>query len=255
MSDFKPVMLKDFDASKVSFSRSLAMSSGAKLFFLEYDGGPLYVQSPEMGVTFDPQVFEDGPDAKYNIKTNLTLSNESCKVFHDKMIEFDEKIKKLAKENSIEWFKKKNLSNDVIESMFTPTIKVYLDPESGEPTGRYPPNFGFKVKKKEGKIQCRCFNEDKQEINFNDKDGENYMEFTKCLKKNSQVKGLFKCDFVWHSPGKFGCTWSAQQLRVKVAKGFDEYAFMDDSDDECAEKLQQGNYIESDSEEEVVEAA
>jgi hypothetical protein len=257
MADFKPILPKDFDASKVSFAYSKAMSSGAKLFFLEYDGAPLYIQSPEMGLTFDPQVFEDGPDAKYNIKTNLNLSNEQCKVFHDKMMEFDEKIKTLAKSNSVEWFKKKNISDDVIESMFTPTVRVYIDPDSGEPTGRYPPSFGFKVKKKEGKIQCRCFTEDKREINFNDKDGENYMEFTKCLKKNAQVKGLFKCDFVWHSPGKFGCTWSAQQLRVKIPKGFDEYAFMDDSDeDEVSEKLQQGNYVESDSdEEETVEVA
>ena len=257
MADFKPVLPKEFDASKVSFSYAKAMSSGAKLFFLEYEGSPLYIQSPEMGVTFDPQVFEDGPDAKYNIKTNLNLSNEQCKVFHDKMVEFDDKVKSLAKENSKDWFKKKNISDDVIDSMFTPTVKLYIDPDSGEPTGRYPPSFGFKVKKKEGKILCRCFTEDKQEINFNDKEGENYMEFTKCLKKNAQVKGLFKCDFVWHSPGKFGCTWSAQQLRVKIPKGFDEYAFMDDSDeDEVSENLQQGNYVESDSdEEETVEAA
>ena len=92
MADFKPVLPKEFDASKVSFAYAKAMSSGAKLFFLEYEGSPLYIQSPEMGVTFDPQVFEDGPDAKYNIKTNLNLSNEQCKVFHDKMMEFDEKI-------------------------------------------------------------------------------------------------------------------------------------------------------------------
>ena len=157
MADFKPVLPKEFDASKVSFAYAKAMSSGAKLFFLEYDGAPLYVQSPEMAVTFDPQVFEDGPDAKYNIKTNLILSNESCKVFHDKMLEFDEKIKELAKDNSKEWFKKKNISDDVVESMFTPTIKVYIDPETGEPTGRYPPSFGFKVKKKEGKIQCQAY--------------------------------------------------------------------------------------------------
>ena len=256
MADFKPILPKEFDASKVSFSYSKTMSSGAKLFFLEYDGAPLYIQSPEMGVTFDPQVFEDGPDAKYNIKTSLSLSNEPCKVFHDKMVEFDEKIKSLAKSNSVEWFKKKNISDDVIESMFTPTVRLYLDPETGEPTGRFPPSFGFKVKKKDGKVLCRCFTEDKREINFNDKDREDYMEFTKCLKKNALVKGLFKCDFVWHSPGKFGCTWSAQQLRVKIPKGFDEYAFMDESDeDEVSEKLQEGNYVESDTDEETVETA
>tara|TARA_B110000977_G_scaffold97436_1_gene128355 strand:- start:1537 stop:2055 length:519 start_codon:yes stop_codon:yes gene_type:complete len=172
------------------------------------------------------------------------------------MVDFDERLRVLSKENSVEWFKKKNVSDDVIESMFTPTIKVYVDGETGEPTGRFPPTFGFKVKKKDGNIMCRCFNEDRKEINFNDKESEDYMDFTKCMKKGSQVKGLFKCDFVWHSPGKFGCTWSAQQLKVKVPKGFDEYAFMDDSDDEGqSEKLAQGNYIESDSEDETVEAA
>ena len=254
--DFKPVVAKDFDASKVTFSHKKEMPSGAKLFFLEYDGGPLFLQSPEMSLTFDPQMFEDGPNAKYNVKTTMNLTNESCKLFHDKMVDFDEKVKEIAKENSVEWFKKKNLSNDVIESMFTPAVKVYVDSETSEPNGRFPPTFGFKIKKKDGNIQCRCFNEKKEELNFNDKEAEDFIEFNKCFKKNTQVKGLFKCDFVWHSPGKFGCTWSAQQLRVKVPKGFDEYAFVDDSDDEeCAEKLNQENYVESSDEEGEVESA
>jgi len=256
MCDFKPVLPKDFDAAKVTFSHSKAMSSGAKLFFLEYDGEPLYIQSPEMTLTFDPQVFEEGPGAKYNIKTNMNLSSDSCKMFHDKMVGFDERLKELATENSVEWFKKKNISSDVIDSMFTPAIKRYLDPDSGEVSDRFPPTFGFKVKKKDGNILCRCFNEEKREINFNDPEAEDHMVFDKCLKKGAQVKGLFKCDFVWHSPGKFGCTWSAQQMKVKMAKGFDEYAFQDDSDDdEASEKLAQGNYVESESEEdETVEA-
>ena len=251
MADFRPVLAKDFDPSKVNFTNARVMVSGAKLFFLEYNGGPLVLQSPEMPLTFDPQVFEDGPNSKYNVKSTMDLSNEPCKVFHGKMVEFDDHIKNLAKENSVEWFKKKNLSNDVVESMFTPTVKVYLDPETGEPTGRFPPTFGFKVKKRDGKILCRCFNGKKEEINFNDKEADNFMEFNKCMKKNSQVKGLFKCDFIWHSPGKFGCSWSAQQLRIKTPKGFDEYAFMDDSDDENeANQLAEANFVDSDSDEE-----
>lgn len=255
MSNFNPMLPKDFDVSKVKFASAKTMPNGAKLFFLEYEGSPMYIQSPEMEITFDPQVFEDGPKSKFNIKANINISNETSKVFHDKMVEFDHKLKELAKENSVEWFRKKNVSDDVIESMLTNTISVHTDPETGEPTGRYPPSFAFKIKKKDNKIECRCFNEDKTEINFNDKDDDNYIEFTKCVKKGSQIKGLFKCDFVWHSPGKFGCTWSALQLRVKVPKGFDEYAFMDDSDDEDeAEKLARDNFVQSDSDEdEVVE--
>jgi hypothetical protein len=249
MSDFKPMLPKEMDVSKVNFSYAKTMPNGAKLFFLEYDGSPIYIQSPEMSLTFDPQVFEDDEkNAKFNVKSNINVSNESSKEFHDKMIEFDGRIKKLGKVNSVEWFKKKNVSDDVIDSMITSSVRVYTDPETGEENGRYPPSFGFKVKKKDGKIQCRCFDENKNELNFNNPDGENHLDITKCLKKGSLVKGLFKCDFVWHSPGKFGCTWSAQQLRVKIPKGFDEYAFMDDSDDEeTAERLNQENFVDSDS--------
>ena len=258
MADFRPVLAKDFDPSKVNFTNSKVMGSGAKLFFLEYNGGPLVIQSPDMPVTFDPQVFEEGPDAKYSVKTSLNMSNEQCKEFYEKMSLFDNRLKQLGKENSQEWFKKKNMSDEVVDSMYTQCVKEHIDQETGEPSGRYPPSFSFKVKKKEGNILCRCFDENREELNFNDKDAENHVLITDVLKKNSSIKGLFKCDFVWHSPGKFGCTWSAQQLKVKVAKSFsDGYAFMDDDEGKDDERISQAQIIESDEEdeEEVVEAA
>jgi len=250
MTDFKPILAKDFDASKVNFTYAKVMSSGAKLFFLDYDGGPLFIQSPEMSLAFDPQMFEDGPDAKYSVKSSLNLSNENCKEFFEKMTGFDERLKDLGKTNSVEWFKKKNISDDVIDSMFTQTVKEHMDQETGEPSGRYPPTFGFKVKKKDNKILCRCFDENRVEINLNDADGDNHLPIDKVLKKNTSVKGLFKCDFVWHSPGKFGCTWSAQQLKVKIPKGFDEFAFIEEEDDADTERLAEATFVESGSEEE-----
>ena len=259
MTDFKPILAKDFDASKVNFTYAKVMSSGAKLFFLDYDGGPLFIQSPEMSLAFDPQMFEDGPDAKYSVKSSLNLSNENCKEFFEKMTGFDERLKDLGKTNSVEWFKKKNISDDVIDSMFTQTVKEHMDQETGEPSGRYPPTFGFKVKKKDNKILCRCFDENRVEINLNDASADNYLPIDKVLKKNTSVKGLFKCDFVWHSPGKFGCTWSAQQLKVKIPKGFDEFAFIEDEDDADTERLAEAKFVESgsdeDEEESVVEDA
>ena len=259
MADFRPVLAKDFDPSKVNFTNSRVMGSGAKLFFLEYNGGPLVIQSPDMPVTFDPQVFEEGPDAKYSVKTSLNMSNEQCKEFYEKMSQFDDRLKQLGKENSQEWFKKKNMSDEVVDSMYTQCVKEHIDQETGEPSGRYPPSFSFKVKKKEGNILCRCFDENREELNFNNPDTDNHVMVVDVLKKNSSIKGLFKCDFIWHSPGKFGCTWSAQQLKVKVAKSFsDGYAFMDDDEEgKDDERISQAQIIESDEEdeEEVVEAA
>ena len=221
---FKPILPKNFEPSKVEFSYAKSMSSGAKLFFLEYEGAVLYIQSPEMSLAFDPQVYGDGDDpansndAKYNMKANLNLSQDSCKIFHDKMIQFDERLKELAKENSVEWFKKKNLSNDVIDSMFSPSIKIAIDAETGEPNGRWPPQFGFKVKKKNGNIMCRCFNGSlpkieqadgklaHPEINLNDKDEVNHMPIEKCLKKNKcEAKGLGS-----NEPCVHACHWACR---------------------------------------------
>ena len=252
MADFAPVLAKAFEPSKVNFTNSKVMGSGAKLFFLEYNGGPLVIQSPDMPITFDPQAFEDGDNAKYSVKTSLNMSIVQCKEFCEKMSQFDDRLKELGKDNSQEWFKKKNMSNEVIDSMYTACVKEHIDQDTGEPSGRYPPSFSFKVKKKDGRILCKCFDENRKEINFNNPEGENHMELTNVLKKNSSIKGLFKCDFVWHSPGKFGCTWSALQLKVKVAKGFsDGYAFNDDDEDEKdAERISQAQFVESEEEEE-----
>tara|TARA_B100001094_G_C18084789_1_gene747169 strand:+ start:87 stop:869 length:783 start_codon:yes stop_codon:yes gene_type:complete len=251
--DFTPVLAKNFDPSKVNFTNSRVMGSGAKLFFLEYNGGPLVIQSPDMPLTFDPQVFEDGPNAKFSVKTSLNMSNNQCKEFYEKMSLFDDRLKELGKENSQEWFKKKNMSDEVIESMYTQCVKEHIDQETGEPSGRYPPTFSFKVKKKEGNIMCKLYDDKRVIINVNNKDEENHMNITGVLKKNSSIKGLFKCDFVWHSPGKFGCTWSAAQLKVKVAKSFsDGYAFADDGeeDEKEAERISQAQFVESEEEEE-----
>jgi len=251
--DFTPVLAKNFDPSKVNFTNSRVMGSGAKLFFLEYNGGPLVIQSPDMPLTFDPQVFEDGPNAKFSVKTSLNMSNNQCKEFYEKMSLFDDRLKELGKENSQEWFKKKNMSDEVIESMYTQCVKEHIDQETGEPSGRYPPTFSFKVKKKEGNIMCKLYDDKRVIINVNNKDEENHMNITDVLKKNSSIKGLFKCDFVWHSPGKFGCTWSAAQLKVKVAKSFsDGYAFADDGeeDEKEAERISQAQFVESEEEEE-----
>jgi len=255
MSEFRPILIKELDVEKVNFTRATTMPNGAKLFFLEYNGVPLVIQSPEMSVPFDPQIFEEGPNAKWSVKTSLNLSTPLSKEFFEKMTLFDNRLKELGKENAQEWFKKKNVSDDVIESMYSQSVREHMDQETGEPSGRYPPTFGFKVKKRDGNIMCRCFDENKDEINFNNPEAENHMMVDKVIKKNSTIKGLFKCDFVWHSPGKFGCSWSAQQLKVKTPKGFDGYAFNDDDDEDDTERLAKTSFVESEEEEEVVEDA
>ena len=75
--------------------------------------------------------------------------------------------------------------------------------------------------------------------------------------KGSLVKAVLKCNGVWIANGKFGCTWRAEQIRVKVPEGgLRDFAILSDSDDEgdSVEQETTTNLIEdSDEEENVVE--
>jgi hypothetical protein len=47
------------------------------------------------------------------------------------------------------------------------------------------------------------------------------------------IKSVLKCNGIWIANGKFGCTWRAEQIRVKVPEGgLKEFAILSDSEDE-----------------------
>jgi len=248
------VMPKDFNVDKMTLDDKVrSMSSGAKLVFGSYGGEPLLVQSPEMRVTFDAQNFSDDENnAKMSVKLSFgDLENDrNQSSFHTAMSSLDEFVKGKGIENSQPWFRKKTMSMDTIETVYTNMIRKSVDQETGEPDGKYPDSFTFKLKKRDGKYACRIFDENKKELNINNREEEDFVDVESCLKKGAMVKGLFKFDFVWLASGKFGVTWSALQLRIKVPKGLDDYAFNDDEEDEengeLAEKI---TFVESDSDE------
>lgn len=251
-----PMQAKDFDPSKVTFGDVKVLDSGAKLVNLLHDGQVIYLQTPELKMPFDAKFFanngSDESSGKYSVRVQFDNMEEGSvsRVFHDKMLEFDGMLKTAAKERSVEWFKKKNMSAEVLDTIFTDSIKVSTDPETGEPNGRFPPSFTFKLKKVGGNIACRCFDETKKEHNVNDAEREDFVKMDDLLKKGAMVKGLVKCDFVWLADAKFGCTWSAQQLKMSVPKGFNEYAFDDSDDERPPAELNTQNFVDSSDDEE-----
>ena len=268
---------QDVDVSKITFGDVVVLDNGGKIVYIQYDGGTLHIRGPKLKLPFDTKFFlKDGSHddtGKYNIRGNFVDMAEGSKdrIFHDKMIEFDEMLKTAAKERSVEWFRKKNMSAEVIDTIFTDTIKVSIDPKTGEPNGRYPPSFTFKIKKKQGYIDLPCYDstrmetvkvEDKKtgiivekhqppQYNINDPEGDDYAKIDDLLKKGTTLRGLVKCDFVWLGDSDIGCIWCAEALKISVPQQLNEYAF-DDSDDEPAAELNTESFLESSEEEDGV---
>jgi len=223
--------------NKIAISKPKKLDFGGSMVYINYDGGiqPLYIQTPELYIPFDIGFFSDNDESgKYNVKVSFKdLENDhKLKEFYDKLCEMDNFIKDQAMENTVPWFKGKK-SREVIESLYSPMIKVHMDPETGEPSGRYPDSFGFKIVKKNKKIECSIY--DKDNVNFDvNHETDNPIDVERVITKGAKIKTVLKCNGIWLANGKFGCTWRAEQIRVKVPEGgLNDFAIMsDDSDDD-----------------------
>jgi hypothetical protein len=174
------------------------------------------------------------------------------------LMELDEMNLSEAKKNSFNWFKKKTISEELLKEIYNPMVKFSTDPETGEQTGKYPPTFAFKIMQRDGLIQCKCYDGNSRgktvELNVNNKEEENYSTLESLLKKKSKVKMLLRCNGIWFVGGKFGCTWRADQIMITPAPGFDDCAFLEDSEDEIDEVVTKlDHFVDSDSDEEKVE--
>jgi hypothetical protein len=275
---FRPVKAENLDVSKVEFSEVKVMNNGGKTVYVNYGGQSIFLQTPEMEIPWDSGDFipndKDPQSGKYNIKVSLKdmENNPQVKAFHDAILAIDEKLKETAVANSVAWFKKKNMAMDSAENAYNPMIKVSTDRETGEPDGKYPPQFQFKIVQYDGDVKCKCYKYgEKTEMNVNDKSGEDYVKLgivrpfeermtTKhegVFKRGTQVKMVLRCKGVYLISGRFGCTWQAEQIRIRAPPGFADCSFLDsDCEDEeqpaanlGAANLDTTNFVDSSDEE------
>ena len=236
----KPVKASEVDASALKFSKVNTLQSGAKIIYVNHktDFAPLFVQTPEMKVPFDSGTYypDNDTSGKFAVKVSMDNieSDESMKQFHDMLTNMDEQLIKAGIENSGEWFKsqqwfkKKGDMEEKVADNYTRMVKVSVDPETQEPNGKWAPSFGFKIVKRDGKVQCDCYNSTKEELVTS---GDGAVDLETMFKKGTKLKMIIKCNGLWISNVGWGCTWRAEQIKIDVPAGFSGYAF-DDSDDE-----------------------
>jgi hypothetical protein len=228
-------LASEIDVSNIAFGDPKSMGNGGKILYMNYDGEDLKLQTPEVRLPFDVSEFKDqeGGNDKYNFTCALEKydSNKDMKEFYEKLVEIDTLVKGHAKENSTAFFKKSKISDETIEELYNPIVKLSKDKETGEPDGKYPPNIKVKVSKKNGAFMCRMYDIKKNIFDI-DKKTETPADINELLVKGTRCKMLLKCTGVWVINGKFGCTWSVVQALLNVAqKELDEFAFRETNED------------------------
>lgn len=251
--NIRPMKPENVDVSKINFSDLKTLDNGAKLIYMNYGKVPIYIQTPEFDIPFDTGSFyEDKPGTgKFAVKVSLNGhdSDKKVKSFHDMLEKIDQYLIESAVKHGAPWFKKPKLTSEVASELYTKMLKVSVDDE-GEPDGRYPPSFSFKIVKRDGKVLCKVFDEEQNEVNVDNSDEDGYIDLENSFKKNTKVKMLLKCNGIWIASGKFGYTWRAEQIRIKVPPSFDNYAFIPSDDEDDREEVtkdgvSQKDFIES----------
>ena len=233
----------EFDLDKIKYASMKTLDSGAKMAYINYDtdNNPIRFQTSDCELPFDASYF---PDQNKNCgKFSVKISLKDDPKFSEKIKEFDDKLKEDAMKNSKEWLKKGKMSAEGIEAIYTYMLKESRDVETGELDNKYPPQFNYKVIIRDGKCDCGIFDENKNKIDIPIMNGdisENILN--NYLVKGAKIKAILRCNGIWVSGNKFGCTWKAEQMQITMPDRIgDEFAFRE-SDDEDA-------FIESDSDE------
>ena len=215
-------------------------NNGVQVVYVNYGGGmnSLYVQPPRVDLKWDPTYYADNDEnGKFTVEFALpgVGTDDQITPFHDKMKAFDELMIDKAYDNRATWFKNgKKLTRDMIENVYTPMIKVSVDSETGEPDGKWPPAFKFKIKKQNSKFTCNVFDSSKNQLNVDNAEAEDFVDLKTVLVKGATVNLILKCVSVWLINGKFGVTWQAEQIMVtqKPSVSLSGCAFIQDDDDE-----------------------
>ena len=230
---------KDMNVDNVTFSAPRVLDSGAKLVWVNYNKSKYYMQTPWMTLPWEMKEYVDGDVRKYTLTLSFNGIDENPKLqkFHDRMVELEQKIIDGGVENSMAWFKKKNLSREVVENLFNTMIKVSTDKETGEPDGKWPPSMRakvpFRVDKEsgEGRFECEVYNDvDKKKFIINGENPDHNL--TDIFVKGARVRCMLQCVGLWIASGNYMCQWKVNKAEVQLPEGYGNDNFLPESEDE-----------------------
>ena len=221
------LLTKDVDISKLTFGNMKALDNGVtRMVYLNYGGNPLILQTPELTAPFGIGSYSNedaGAMIKYSI--DLAFRNQATRpveaAFLAVLNAFDQRVKENVLENSAAYLKKKYSNIEVVEALYTPSVRLPKDKMTGEVTDKYPPTFKLTVPSKDGAFACSAYDLDDNVLDIAAlyKDG---------VTKGSKITAIIQCSSIWIAGGKFGCTWKVLQMRVKTSDALPPCAFTDE---------------------------
>lgn len=224
------VAFTDFVPSNIKLSKLRTLDNGGKVVYISYNEKPIILQTPEMIAPYGMSKWDNdgkGP-AKYTLDLSFKGmdSRDTLKKFHTSLTDFDSFLVNGGLVNSEEWFKKKYTSKDVVEALYTCSLRRSKD-------DKYPPTFKMTIPydHSTNEFRCKVFDKNTKEL----------VNLNTVNLKGAKVTSLVQCTGVWIAGGKFGSTWKVVQLRVEQTSKITDYAFREIEGDAVGDDLDENS--------------
>lgn len=223
----RPFLAKEVELSGLSFSPMKITNSGRKMVYVNMNNSNFQVETPwlksSFGIRPPASEYADPLHPKYSISFSLDGhdgSNSDVKDFADMIRRVEKKMIRAGVEHGMEWFRRKALSEDVVEeAMFNKMIKPTIDKDTGEESVRYAPTLTASVPYYDGEWQCQMYNEKRNEITE---------DIEKIVTGRMNVRAILECCPMWFMGNRYGCKWKVKQLEyvpLTSSVSFRDYAF------------------------------
>ena len=226
------IKAKNIETAKVTSSEPKVLDNGSKLVYVNYLGGRFNVQTSWMELPWDMSCYDEGPYPKYNIELSFRghEDNEDLNKTLIKFKELDEKIIDLGVSKSVQLFKKKTSSREVIEGHYSRMVRYSIDKETGEINHSFPPSLKIKIPCKDNVFDVKLFKKGQKEAcDINDPESHN--RIGNLLVKKAKVRCILQCVGLWIASGNYMCQWKLLKAEVDVPETTN-CDFIPDSDEE-----------------------
>ena len=215
-----------FDINSLVFSQPTKNKQGSNTVYLNYNGKKKVVlQTPKMNAPFGLSEYPTETGPKFSLDASFLTMDEDTKVveLHSLLKSLDDKLVKIACDNSYKWFGK-SMKEEVVREFYRPLVKEGKHKKDSDE--RYPDTVKFKIRTLNGDVNLEVYDKDRNKTTIDE------------LVPGSKVRCIFELSPVWFVNKNFGITLNLIQLEVSKPEKISGFSFDDDEEFEEYEDIE-----------------
>jgi len=199
---------KDFDVSKITFTKMKKGKMGNKTVYLQSDNKKLYLQLPFLRSPYGMSSYTDEASGKtsYSLDLSFDTDNEAAMELKGQLEQLDELIVNTVAENSKEWLGKEFNVEVLKQALYKPIVRPGKED--------YPATMKLKIlTKPDGTFVPEAYNMKRERVSLD------------TVEKGQKCCAICDVQSVWFIDNKFGVTIRLSQVLMEQSQRLPSFAF------------------------------